>query len=168
GLKYAMRAALEVHRAAPQKEIEAVKSRAVEEYPASKRLKEGACIHCHQVYDFRREDLRTKGKWRLDEVWVYPLPKPVGLSVATRQGNLVEKVIPKSAAAVAGLKAGDVVTRLNDQPIASFADLQHALHLAPAKGSVTVVWQRDGKEMNAKLELTEGWRRTDISWRTSM
>jgi predicted metalloprotease with PDZ domain len=170
GLKYAMRAALQAYRAAPKAvpAADVKKARTVEQYSAAQRLKAGACIHCHQVYDFRREELQAKSKWRLEEVWVYPNPENVGLTVAPEQGNRVQTVKADSPAARLGLKAGDVLKSLQGQPVASFADVQHALHLAPARGTILVVWQRRGKELSGKLELAEGWRKTDISWRTSM
>ena len=46
-------------------------SRTVAQYPAAQRLTARACVHCHNVYDFRREALQAAGKWRLDEVWGY-------------------------------------------------------------------------------------------------
>src|SRR5262249_36267279 len=49
-----------------------------------------------------------------------------------------------------------------------FADAQHALHWAPAKGTVPVSWQRGDRTLSTRLELADGWRKTDISWRASM
>src|SRR5947208_240968 len=70
GLKHALRAALAAHRRAPKDRPPAlpVPARTVEQYPAAKRMRAGACVHCHQVYDFRREELRAAKKWSLDEV----------------------------------------------------------------------------------------------------
>ena len=61
--------------------------RTAEQYTAAKRLTPRGCIHCHNVYDFRREELQTSGKWRLDELWVYPLPENVGLTAEADRGN---------------------------------------------------------------------------------
>ena len=170
GLKHAMREALAAHRKEPKEKPkqDAKPVRTVEEYPAAKRLKPNACIHCHQVYDFSREEMKSAAKWTQEEIWVYPLPENVGLTLDAEQGNKVKAVAEKSPAAKAGLKPGDVVKSLNELPVASFADVQYALHRAPAKGQVVVSWQRDGKTMTAELALVEGWRKTDISWRASM
>src|SRR5260221_14303779 len=35
----------------------------VEQFPAARRLKSDACIHCHQVYDFPLALLRSKKHW---------------------------------------------------------------------------------------------------------
>lgn len=170
GLKHAMRSALAAHRrepsAKPPGEPKAV--RTVEQYPAANRMKPDACIHCHQVYDFRREELQRTRQWRLDDVWVYPLPDNLGLRLDPDQPNRIHSVKPASPAARAGLRANDRLEKLHEQPIAAWADAQFALQRAPVTGSLTVAWQRDGKSMSAPLTLSEGWRKTDISWRASM
>lgn len=169
GLKHALRQALAAHRREPSAQPASKPSvRTVEQYPAAGRLKPGACIHCHQVYDFRREQQQADGTWRLDDVWVYPLPDNLGLRLDPDQSDRVAAVQAGSPAARAGLRPGDVLERLNGLPVASFADVQYALHRAPARGEISVSWRRDGRTMTAALELTDGWRRTDISWRPSM
>jgi S1-C subfamily serine protease len=119
------------------------------------------------VYDFRREQLQTSGRWREVEVWVYPLPENVGLVLDVNQGNRVKAVLPDSPAAACGLRPGDVVKSVKGIPTASVADVQYGLHQAPARGKVSITWQRQGQLRTADLELREGWRETDISWRAS-
>lgn len=170
GLKHAMRAALAAHRrepaAKPPGEAKAI--RTVEQYTAAGRMKPDACIHCHQVYDFRREEMQRAQQWRLDEVWVYPLPDNLGLRLDPERPNRVQSVKPVSPAARGGLRPNDVLEKIADQPIATFADAQFALQRSPVAGSISVAWQRDGKPMSASLAVAEGWRQTDISWRASM
>jgi hypothetical protein len=170
GLKHALREALAAHRREPKDKPgnDPKPLRTVEQYSAAKRLKPDACIHCHQVYDFRREELKSAGKWTTEEIWVYPLPDNVGLTLDVDEGNKVKAVAEKSATDKAGLRAGDILKTLNKVPVASFADAQYALQRAPAKGQIAVSWQRDGKTMTGELPLAEGWRKTDISWRESM
>jgi hypothetical protein len=170
GLKHAMRAALAAHKKEPPAKPagEPKAARTVEQYAAAKRLKPSACIHCHQAYDFRREELKAAGKWSLDEVWVYPLPENVGLTVDPDRGDRVKSVRARSPAAKAGLRAGDTLRTVNGVPVASFADVQYALHLVPTSGKVAMNWERGGKEQSGELGLAAGWRKTDISWRESM
>jgi predicted metalloprotease with PDZ domain len=170
GLKYAMRQALQAHKNGPrgQPEGQPKPVQTVEQYPAAQRLKTSQCIHCHQVYDFRREPLKAEGKWTLDEVWVYPEPGNIGLTLDVDQGDRIKTVAVKSPAARAGLKPGDVLRTVNGLRVASYADVQHALHLAPRSGTIPVTWERDGQDRTASLKLAEGWRKTDISWRGSM
>jgi S1-C subfamily serine protease len=140
----------------------------VDDFPGIKRFTPNACIHCHQVQELQREWLQARGQWSLDKLWIYPLPENVGLTLEVDRGNIVAQVAPKSAADTAGLRKGDVIQRIDDIAIASFADAQYALNRHEANKPLAVVWQRDGKEMNGKLELADGWRKTDISWRWSL
>jgi hypothetical protein len=169
GLKYAMREALAAHRRGAKGEPSLPgPARRVEEYSAAARLRPKTCIHCHQVYDFRRQEKRAAGSWARDEVWVYPEPANVGLTLEVGQQNKVRAVAAMSAAARAGLRAGDTLRTFGGLRVASFADVQHALHRAAESGKLAVTWQRGGQEHAADLELAEGWRQTDISWRASM
>jgi len=169
GLKYAMQEALAAHRREPKEKTPTAVGppRTVEQYPAAKRLKENACIHCHQVYDFHRQAVQEAGAWQREEVWVYPLPENIGLTLAVDQGNRVQAVAANSAASQAGLRPGDVLRSLHGMPVASIADVQYALQRSPATGSIAIVWQRDGYPMTSALHPVAGWRQTDLSWRAS-
>jgi serine protease Do len=175
GLRYALEAALARHRSATRQRTqpvrraaEAKKPRTVEQYPAARRLPERACIHCHQVYDLRRESLQAAGKWRRDDLWVYPLPENLGLTLDRERGDRVVRVAADSAAARAGIGPGDRLLGVNGHAISSFADLQYALHRAPAQGTLPLVWQHGAKTRKGELTLAEGWRKTDLSWRWSL
>jgi predicted metalloprotease with PDZ domain len=170
GLKYAMRQAVEAHRREPKPRLakETQPARTVEQYPAAKPLKADACIHCHEVYSFRRAELRNAGKWTLDQVWVYPVPANIGLTLDPDQGNRVTSVKAGSAAERAGVREGDELESLNGQSVASFADVEYALHRAPARGTIRLSWRQQSKLRTADVDLPEGWRTSDISWRASM
>jgi hypothetical protein len=171
GLHYAMERALAAHRQTPERWIPdrlPQAPRTVEEYPAAHRLRANACIHCHQVYDFRRQALQAAGRWRPDDVWVYPLPQNVGLALDVGQGDRIAAVTPDSPAARAGLRADDRLTSLAGEPVASIADVQHTLHRAPAIGRIPLSWERDGAALSGTLELGPRWRETDLSWRASL
>jgi predicted metalloprotease with PDZ domain len=167
GLRYAMEAALKANRErSPQKVTP--ERRTVADYPGFKRLGPSACVHCHQVHELQRDALQARGGWSLDKLWVYPPPENVGLTLEVERGNVVARVGPKSAAEKAGLRQGDVIRTLGGEPVASFADAQYALHRHESNEPLAVVWVRDGKEMAGKLELADGWRKSDISWRWSL
>jgi len=168
-LNFAMEAALKRHQQRPPAGKPSVKPpRTVEEYPGFAKFGPKSCVHCHHAYDLRREALQEKGTWSLDEVWVYPLPENVGWTMAVTPGNRVDAVAEKSLAAASGMKAGDFLLEVDDKAVATFTDVQHALHKAPTKGDIAVKWSRDGKPMNAVLKLEKGWRQTDVSWRQSL
>jgi serine protease Do len=142
--------------------------RRAEDYAAATRLTPKACIHCHHVYEFRREAMQEAGSWKTEEVWVYPQPQNVGLALHVDEGNRVIAVRAGSPAATAGMRVGDRLRSVGGTTVASIADVQHALHRAPWQGRVAVSWQRDGKSTTAELELTAGWKKTDVSWRWSL
>jgi len=170
GLKHAMRSALsafsrDAKRSAPPASHP---PKTAEKYPAAKRLRDNACIHCHYVWDFRREELQANGRWKRDDAFVYPPPETIGVTVGDDRGDRVTHVKSGSPAERAGLRAGDELTKINGLPVASYADVQHGLHTSPAQGKVPVSWSRSGKEQSASLDLPAGWRASDISWRPSM
>jgi membrane-associated protease RseP (regulator of RpoE activity) len=69
-------------------------------------------------------------------------------------GVLVRSVEKGSRADKAGLRAGDVITRVGDQPVHDTSDFAHALHSRSA-GSVSVGLIRDKKEQTLTITLPE-------------
>jgi hypothetical protein len=168
GLNYAMRRALEAHRQHGREPVILRRpARTVEDFAAARRVEKSACIHCHQVYDFQRTALREAGKWHQDDAWVYPRPENLGMFLEPNQADRLCQIKPGSAAAVAGLRAGDRLLTVNGLAIASCADVQYALHSAPAKGEVPVTWRRGETPMKGTIALADDWRQTDLSWRAS-
>ena len=171
GLHYAMAGALETH-ANQEKNAEAEPARRepkrIRDVGVGGRFGRGGCVHCHQVHEILNADLQRKGLWSKDNVWRYPPPDNLGFILEINRGNVVKQVEPDSPAARAGLQPGDVVQRLNNTLVHSFADAQYALDRAPKAGTVEVVWQRGEQTMKGELALVEGWRRTDITWRPSL
>lgn len=73
--------------------------------------------------------------------------------VNAQQGAFVSEVMADSAAAKAGLKAGDVITALNGQKIRSFAELRAKVATTGAGKEIELTYLRDGKENNVKVTL---------------
>lgn len=170
GLHYAMEAALAAHDLR-QKSAEPAYQRPdkptyLSDLASNRRMGRG-CMHCHQVKEALNLELERTGKWTRDRIWRYPLPENLGFVLEVDRGNVIERVEPGTAAESAGLKPGDVVTRLGNVAIASFGDAQHALDRASKSGTIEIAFRRGEQPMEAKLELADGWRRTDISWRAS-
>lgn len=129
-----------------------------------------SCIHCHQIGDAIRQDIRSQKLQFPDEIlFPYPHPKTVGLIMDPRQSGGVREVIPDSTAQKAGFKNGDRLLSLNGQPILSIADIQWVFQAVPAAGgNVKGLVDRAGKALPVTLELENGWRqKEDISWRVS-
>jgi len=84
------------------------------------------------------------------------LTPQLGEFFGAKNGNgvLVRSVEKGSRADKAGLHAGDVITRVGDQPVHDTSDFSHALHSRSA-GSVSVGVIRDKKEQTLTLTLPE-------------
>lgn len=167
GLHYAMAAALDKHR----KKIPGMRPPQeaplyVEKLPSGRQAK--GCIHCHQAKEIIRHEKMQGGTWSRDEVYTFPLPENIGIVVDLKRGNVVDKVLPGSLAAKVGVQSGDVLDRIEGKTIASFADIQYALHKAPLTGDLGISWAHEGKPMSATLHVTKGWKKTNITWRPSL
>jgi serine protease Do len=129
-----------------------------------------SCIHCHQIGDAQREWYRTKGEPIPAKVlFPHPHPKVLGLTLDPHEMARVTAVEPDSAAAEAGLRAGDDIEQLDSQTLLSIADFQWALHnVDPAGAEVPLVVRRGDRQLELTLPLEGGWRETgDLSWRVS-
>ncbi len=168
GLRHSLEIALK--RFKNEKDRKATRRQAIrpEEYPAAEKRPDNACIHCHHVNEFRRAAQQRDGKWSLDEVWMYPQPENVGLTLDPERGDRVLAVDPKSEAARLGVRAKDLLRFVGDVPIASVADVQYALHQAPKKGNLPVAWNTPTHPHSGVMDLKANWRQTDVSWRWSL
>jgi serine protease Do len=74
--------------------------------------------------------------------------------ISAREGAVVVEVMPNTPAAEAGLREGDVITKVNDQPISSPEDLREAIQNAGPGREVTldVARGRRHQELTARLE----------------
>jgi S1-C subfamily serine protease len=83
---------------------------------------------------------------------VQDLTVQLGEYFGATEGALVTSVDDNSPAKTAGLKAGDVITAVNGQPIRSSADVQRRLRATEGKVSLTIV--RDRKAMNLEMTIS--------------
>jgi hypothetical protein len=165
GLKHTMRRVLEQHRQpvrvtpAPRKPV----------LPGDLFAAKGkGCMHCHHVWEGLRQAAFLTGKADQELYFVYPLPENLGLELDSTLGNKVTSVRPKSPAHKAGLCAGDVLESIEKTRILAQGDVMWALHNAPAEGSLSLRYQRAGEGRTVALDLENGWKRTDLSWRKSL
>jgi serine protease Do len=83
---------------------------------------------------------------------VQDLSGQLGEYFGTSAGALVTSVDDKSSAKTAGLKAGDVITAINGQPVRTSADVRRRLASVDGKATLTIV--RDRKEMTLDVTVT--------------
>ena len=77
------------------------------------------------------------------------------MKVDAQRGAFVSQVMPGSAAAKAGIKAGDVITSLNGKAISSFAALRAQVGTMPIGSKVELGLLRDGKPVTVTVELQQ-------------
>lgn len=74
-------------------------------------------------------------------------------NVDAQRGAFVNEVLPASAAAKAGIKAGDIITSLDDKPIDSFAALRVKIGTTAPGKEVKVGLLREGKPQTVTVKL---------------
>lgn len=131
---------------------------------------DGSCLHCHEVGEIVRQgeiDARRFDKSR--DVYVWPYPENVGLTLARDHGLLVEAVAPGSPAARLGLARGDELGAAAGRRLFGQTDFRAALERAPHGAcSIELVWLRAGELKRGALEPADGWKKSAVSWRKSI
>ena len=77
------------------------------------------------------------------------------MKIDAQRGAFVSQVQPKSAAAAAGIKAGDVIVSLNGKTVSSFAALRAQVGSLPAGTKLTLGLLRDGKSVSVDVALQQ-------------
>jgi serine protease Do len=75
--------------------------------------------------------------------------------LGVKEGVLVKSVVKNSAAEKAGIKAGDVITRIGDTPITTSHDITSTLRANHEKRTFTVTVVRNKKEMQITVTLED-------------
>lgn len=78
--------------------------------------------------------------------------------ISSTEGAYVGNVAKDGAAAEAGLKKGDIITKINDVPVASWPELQGTVASLNAGDKVKITYKREGREsiVNATLKNQSG------------
>jgi len=148
-----------------------------EDIPLLRENHEG-CVHCHQIQEYRHLQNFHDGKFDRSQLFGYPLPENLGIRMTQHNGHLIESIIDDSAAARAGLRAGDLLDRVNSIPIRSEYDFRWALHQSRNDEPIALVVRRGASGKAAQdaarvvVELTLQpplkWRQSDLGWRKSL
>ncbi len=75
-----------------------------------------------------------------------------GLTVNEDNGILIAKVMPNSPAAQAGLRAGDVIHKINGQPVKNAEDIQKAVEDSQVGSNLQFGLRRNQTEMNVAVK----------------
>ena len=77
--------------------------------------------------------------------------RELGLRIV--RGAVVLDVAPGSPAEQAGLRAGDVVTRIQSRPVANAGSVLATVGIAAPDSRLNVTWLRDGQEMTGQVQV---------------
>ncbi len=83
----------------------------------------------------------------------------------SEEGAVITDVTKESAAEKAGLKEGDVITKIGDDKITDADDLYKAIGKYKPDEKVTITYKRGGKENAASATLAENKQVRAFSWR---
>lgn len=123
--------------------------------------KDGSIIVQHRVITPRNGNMPPGGEMLFpgegDNAWSAITPNPAVLGVITEKkeaaGATIAEVAEGSAAEKAGLKTGDLITRINDKAIKEPQELYDAIGELKPGDKVTVTYTRSGKENKATATL---------------
>ncbi|MAF66386.1 MAG: hypothetical protein CMJ84_12105 [Planctomycetes bacterium] len=129
------------------------------------------CVECHLIDDYRAQQLEIDGELnKLKTMYRSPDIKSLGIHLDVPRGLVVGEA--KGAAATAGIRQGDRIVRIGEQPVLTFGDLQHYYDKTPRDAKriqLTVVrtnaGDRQEKRARIDLELPHQWWRTDLDFR---
>lgn len=105
------------------------------------------------------EELRTNG--RVSRGFIGILLQPIDKNLAqsfnltTTHGALVTEVTRDSPAEKAGIKSGDIITKLNGRVMINIAALRNAISLMKPASKVDLTLVREGKTMTVSVEVAE-------------
>ncbi len=77
------------------------------------------------------------------------------MKVDAQRGAFVSQVMPKSSAAKAGIKAGDVIVTMNGKAISSFASFRAEIGTLPIGTKMSLGIIRDGKPVTVDITLEQ-------------
>lgn len=106
-----------------------------------------------------RDQLVKRGKVQRGQlgVVIQPLTQELatGLGLKETQGVLVADVDPQGAASGAGIRRGDVIRKIDNDPVNNPNALRNKIAMTEPGTTVTVTINRDGKDQDIKVKLGE-------------
>src|SRR6202140_2874720 len=89
------------------------------------------------------------------------------LKLPAERGVLLERIVPDSPAAKAGLKDNDVITEINGQRVEGAAQFRRMIHEIPAGRSAQFTVWRDGRAQTMSVTLGKSEERGNMWFKTA-
>ena len=89
------------------------------------------------------------------------------LKLPAERGVLLERIVPDSPAAKAGLKDNDVITEVNGQRVEGAAQFRRMIHEIPAGRSAQFTVWRDGRAQTVSVTLGKSEERGNMWFKTA-
>ncbi len=89
------------------------------------------------------------------------------LKLPAERGVLLERIVPDSPAAKAGLKDSDVITEINGQRVEGAAQFRRMIHEIPAGRTVQLTVWRDGHAQSISVTLGKSEERGNMWFKTA-
>ena len=128
-------------------------------------VQQNRCVECHHIAHFETQFAEKNNTLnKLSAMFRNPNIKTLGIYLDIPKGLRVEK--SNGPAKIASLAEGDLITRINNHDVTTFADLQYYLDKVDRSATslqLTVV--RNTIEKNLTIALPPLWWKTDIAYR---
>lgn len=123
------------------------------------------CVECHLIADYRLQEKTLAGF--LDPIYDFyqsPDINALGIFLDIPQGVVISKA--HGAAANSGLKAGDLITRLNGKCVLTFGDLQYHFNKVNRYAQdLSMTVKRGAKEVECRIALPKEWWKSELDFR---
>lgn len=96
------------------------------------------------------------------------LEKELGVSLREGEGVYATAIPAGGAAAIAGLKKGDIVTKINGVPVTNGPELQEQVARYKPGDKINITYKRGGKENTASVTLKNKAGNTDVVKNSSL
>ncbi len=169
-IELALQKGLDLHRKYQKGELaktELPKPRFPREIPplVERTFAKNQCVECHLIGDFdlvHREQTGTLDK--VSQMYRWPDIRTLGIELDVPKGLLVKDA--KGAAQSAGMKAEDVIAKLNGTPVWTFGDIQYRFDEVPRDAKqMQITVDRAGQQVDLNIALMERWWLTDLRFR---
>jgi len=169
-IELALEKGLDLHRKYQQGDLpktERPKPRFPREIPplVERTFAKNQCVECHLIGDFDLVDREQKGTLdKVKQLYRWPDIRALGIELDVPKGLLVKEV--KDAAQTAGMKAGDIIAKVNGTSVWTYGDLQYFYDKVPRDATqVKITVDRAGQIVDLPIVLRERWWLTDLRFR---